>query len=212
MIDSGVVSLDNILDTRSKPHLVEFPQGDIDRLHAGLNERATRYLLNRGIYALDEFEIGYSQLRDMTTVPVHSPSGMPVGFVGRSIEGKDFKNSHGLPKREILFNLHRVRSHQHVYVLESVFDTIRCHQIGIPAVSTLGSNVTKEQLRLIFKYFSEVYVVPDRDEAGKRMALTMMDRGAILVAVPEGAKDVGDLTDERIKALLDRSNPVAGIL
>lgn len=27
MIDSGVVSLDNILDTRSKPHLVEFPQG-----------------------------------------------------------------------------------------------------------------------------------------------------------------------------------------
>jgi hypothetical protein len=27
-----------------------------------------------------------------------------VGFVGRSIEGKDFKNTPGLPKTKILFN------------------------------------------------------------------------------------------------------------
>ena len=39
-----------------------------------------------------KFSLGYSEKQDMVTVPVHSPDGMPVGFVGRSIEGKEFKN------------------------------------------------------------------------------------------------------------------------
>ena len=83
-------------------------------------------------------------------------------------------------------------------------DVIRCHQLGIPAVSTFGAGVTKEQNELIFKYFPEVYVVPDRDEAGRKMALTMMKMGARLVPVPEGYKDVGQMDDEGIKQLLNR--------
>jgi DNA primase len=150
-------------------------------------------------------------LRDMITVPVHSPTGIPVGFVGRSIEGKDFKNSKDLPRRENLFNLHRVKASSYVYLLESSFDVIRCHQLGIPAVSSLGSSVSKDQVSLIFKYFPEVYVVPDRDDGGRKMALTLMKNGATLIAVPEGYNDVGNLSDEGIKKLLDRSNPIAGL-
>ena len=190
---------------------IVFPQEEIDRLHNNLTSRAIEYLNNRSIFALDEFEIGYSLVRDMVVVPVHSPAGEPVGFVGRSIEGKDFKNSAGLPKRTTLFNLHRVRSKPYVYVLESSFDVIRCHQLGIPAVGTFGASVTKEQVKLIFNYFPEVYVVPDRDDAGRKMALTLMDKGAMLIPVPEGSNDVGDLTDSQICDLLDRSDPLAGL-
>jgi hypothetical protein len=43
------------------------------------------------------------------------------------------------------------------------------------------------------------------------MALTLMKNGATLIAVPEGYNDVGNLSDEGIKKLLDRSNPIAGL-
>ena len=68
---------------------------------------------------------------------------MFVGFVARSVEGKDFKNTPKLPKSKVLFNLHRAKIYDSVYVVESSFDAIRLDQCGIPAVATLGSNVSK---------------------------------------------------------------------
>ena len=194
------------------PIYEQFDQDLVTRLHTSLNDRAREYFTNRGIHALDEFELGYSIAHDMVIVPAHSPTGMLVGFQARSIDGKQFKNSTDLPKRHLLFNLHRVRSSSYVYVLESPMDVIRCHQLGIPAVSSYGSGITKEQIEIVFKYFPEVYVCPDRDDAGRKMALTMMRKGATLVAVPQGYNDVGNLSDEGIKELLDRSNPIAGLL
>lgn len=194
-----------------KPIYEQFDQELVSRLHACLNDRARGYFEQRGIHAFEEFELGYSQIHDMVIVPSHSPTGMLVGFQGRSIDGKQFKNSSDLPKRHLLFNLHRVRASSYAYVLESPMDTIRCHQLGIPAVSSYGSGITKEQIEIVFKYFPEVYVVPDRDEAGKKMALTMMKRGATLLPVPMGYNDIGDLDDREIMTLLDRSNPLAGI-
>lgn len=212
IIGSQQLDVETIIKKMDKKDELEpFPQETIDRLHDCLDQRALEYFHSRGITATEEFELGYSFLRDMVVVPVHAPNGMPVGFVGRSVEGKDFKNSSGLPKRNVLFNLHRVRSSPYVYVMESTFDAIRCHQLGIPAIATFGSSVTKEQVELVFKYFPEVYVVPDRDDAGRKMALTLMNKGATLIPVPEGFNDIGDLTDDQIKDLLDRSNPLAGI-
>ncbi len=147
----------NVVDAVNKMSVnEEFEEYDtelIARLHRDLGDRAIKYLNGRGITALEEFEIGYSANRDSIVIPVHSPTGMLVGFQARSIDGKDFNNSPGLPKRRLLFNLHRVRTSLYVYVLESPMDVIRCHQLGIPAVSTFGSGVTKEQNELVFKYF-----------------------------------------------------------
>lgn len=193
-----------------KDEFVEYPQGEVDRLHADV-KHAIPYLNGRGIYDVHTFEIGYSAVRNMVTIPMHTDAGLLVGFQGRSIEGKSFNNTPDLPKRKIVFNLHRVRMSQHVFVLESAFDVIRCHQLGIPAVSTLGSGVTKEQIELLFRYFPTVYVSPDRDEAGKKMASVLMDKGAILRVVPEGYNDIGDLTDDQIKELLT-TDILAGIL
>ena len=205
LVGSPKANVISAVDKMDKPE--EFEEFDSEltkRLHEGLDDRSLSYLAARGITAVDEFEIGYSTVRDSIVIPVHSPTGMLVGFQARSIEGKEFQNSPGLPKRRLLFNLHRVRSSPYVYVLESPMDVIRCHQLGIPAVSTFGAGVTKEQNALVFKYFTEVYVVPDRDEAGRKMALTMMSSGATLIPVPEGYKDVGALDDDRIKELLSR--------
>ncbi len=110
--------------------------------------RAMRYYNGRLIteQSVQKFDLGYSEKQDMVTIPVHSPDGIPVGFVGRSVEGKDFKNTPGLPKSKILFNLHRVKTSSKVYVVESSFDAIRLDQVGMPAIATLGANVSSFSL------------------------------------------------------------------
>jgi DNA primase len=89
--------------------------------------RAMRYFEGRKITkrSIEKFSLGYSEKQDMVTIPVQSPDGMTIGFVARTIEGKEFKNTPGLPKSKILFNLHRIKTSSRVYVLESSFDAIR---------------------------------------------------------------------------------------
>ena len=91
-----------------KPDYVAYDEFTLKRLNSQLisSERAKDYLLYRKMdqSSMVKFMLGYSEKQDMITIPVHAPNGIPVGFVGRSIEGKDFKNTPGLPKSKILFN------------------------------------------------------------------------------------------------------------
>jgi len=135
---------------------------------------------------------------------VHSPDGMPVGFVGRSIEGKEFKNTPGLPKAKTLFNLNRVKTADKVYVVESSFDAIRLDQVGLPAVATLGSNVSNLQIELLQKYFNNIIVIADNDEAGGNMKDKIIEKLGSRVSVIQlnkQYKDIGDMSDEDIKQL-----------
>jgi DNA primase len=168
--------------------------------------RAIRYLNGRLIteQSMKKFMLGYSEKQDMVTIPVHSPDGMAVGFVGRSIEGKDFKNTPGLPKAKTLFNLHRVKTADKIYVVESSFDAIRLDQVGFPAVATLGANVSNMQVELLQKYFNNIIVIADNDEAGGNMKTKIIEKLGSRVSViqlEKQYKDIGDMTDEDIKKL-----------
>jgi DNA primase len=92
-----------------KPDFVEFDNELIKRLNASAlnSQRAATYYLGRGITkdSVERYLLGYSESQDMVTIPVHSPDGMCLGFVGRSVEGKEFKNTPGLPKAKTMFNL-----------------------------------------------------------------------------------------------------------
>ena len=185
----------------------EFDVSVIDRLHNSLvsNRKAIDYLALRGINlsAASEFKIGYSDKQNMTTVPVQDHTGKYVGFVGRSIEGKSFKNSNGLPRRHVLFNLNRSK-YEDVVVVESSFDAIRLWQLGIPSVATLGSYISKEQLALLNKWVKSVIVAPDKDEAGKKLVDKInlsVNKDIRIVELPDGKKDVGDLTDQEISEI-----------
>lgn len=192
----------------AKPMYVEYPIDEVERLHgaAVASERAMSYYSGRSITkaSVDKFKLGYSELRDMITIPVHSPDGMLLGFVGRSVEGKDFKNTPGLPKGKTLFNLNRVKSSKNVYVVESSFDAIRLDQCGLPAVATLGSNVSNFQIDLLKKYFNDIMVVADNDEAGSNMVKKLKEKltsKLSVVSLDKQYKDIGDMDDVQIKAL-----------
>lgn len=189
-----------------KPDYVPYDELLIKRLSAQAIEspRAMRYYSGRLINeaSVRKFDLGYSEKQDMVTIPVASPDGVSVGFVGRSVEGKDFKNTPGLPKSKVLFNLHRVKTAGKVYVVESSFDAIRLDQCGFPAVATLGSNVSKIQTDLLQKYFNNIVVIADNDEAGGNMKDKIVERlgsRVTVIKIDKQYKDIGDMPDDAIK-------------
>jgi DNA primase len=193
---------------QEKPVYSQYDQVLIKRLNTQALEspRAMRYYAGRLITedSVKKFSLGFSEKQDMVTIPVHSPDGMEVGFVGRSIEGKDFKNTPGLPKSKVLFNLHRVKTSSKVYIVESSFDAIRLDQCGFPAVATLGANVSNVQIDLLQKYFNNIIVIADNDEAGGNMKSKIVERLGARVSViqlDKQYKDIGDMTNEDIKNL-----------
>lgn len=205
--------LSNLVDDINKSLIVEeeFKQFDIEILKRLYNnlvslDRPKNYFRSRHIemQSWAKFSLGYSDKQDMVTVPVHSPDGIPIGFVGRSIEGKDFKNTPGLPKSKTLFNLHRVKKSDRVYVVESSFDAIRLDQVGLPAVATLGANVSNIQIELLQKYFNNIIVIADNDEAGGNMKDRIVEKLSSRVSVIKinnEYKDIGDMPDEELKNL-----------
>lgn len=184
----------------------------IRRLHQQAldSPRAMRYFEGRRISenSIKTYLLGYSNNQDMVIVPMYDPSGkICVGFVARSVEGKEFKNTPGLPKSKILFNLSRAKQYNSVYVVESSFDAIRLNQNGVAAVATLGANVSRNQTDLLTKYFNDVIVVGDNDDAGKEMQGKILDRlgnRATLIGIPSRFKDIGDMSDSDIQELVKR--------
>ena len=128
---------------------------------------AQDYMHGRGFNdeTLLEFNIGYSAKQGMVTVPVHYANGVPAGLVGRSIEGKTFKNSTKLPNTKTLFNFHRARRHGNIVIVtESCFDTMRVHQAGFPnVVGTLGGYMSPDRYSLIDRSFGVVIIMTDND-------------------------------------------------
>jgi DNA primase len=204
-----------------KPDFKEFPKDTLDRLHAdlGSSKEAREYLESRGISesSMKHFNLGYSAAMKMVVTPVHSPDAIPIGIVGRSIEGKNFKNSTNLPKSKTLFNIHRAKKiGEQVIVCESNFDAIRIHQAGFPnVVATLGGFLSNEQQSLLNRYFNKIIIMTDADEAGRELGKSISGKlrnkdiswaaYGYKEIYPNKAKDAGDLTEEEIKKCIKNS-------
>ena len=54
-----------------------------------------------------------------------------------------------------------------VILVEGVFDCLALRSIGLPAIATMGSTVSKTKGELL-KFFSKVLAIPDDDTVGRR--------------------------------------------
>jgi len=213
-VDTFDQDVENIF--AEKQTFIPFSQDVVDSLHNDLDERSKQYFYSRNIFdeAIEHFYLGYSKKQDMVTVPLHSPDSMLVGIIGRSVEGKRFKNSDNLPRSLTMFNLHRAKKiSATIIVCESSFDAIRIHQAGYPnVIATLGSGISKENLQNLNRYSSSIIIATDADEAGRKLGMeiaTKLSNKNISwasfdgnVVYPHDAKDVGDLTDQEIKSCI----------
>jgi|SRR6478752_1127910 len=185
-------------------HLLEMLQEEFKR-----SDRAQKYFAYRGMnqFSADYFAMGYDPHRDMICTPMFSIDKRPIGLIGRSIEGKAFKNSADLPSAKTLFNIHNaIRSGSDTLIItESNFDAIRVNQAGYSnVVATLGGTFSDYHLTQVYTYFNRVILMTDDDEPGikfaEKIARKCNRKGVYpyrakfdeLHLFPNGAKDVSD--------------------
>lgn len=208
----------------------EFDRDKIEELHRNLKGSAGfEYMISRGFTSdtLEFFKIGYSHVKSMVTVPVYSHTNIPVGIIGRSIEGKRFKNSVKFPSSKVFFNLNEARKHSSTAVIvESSFDAMRVHQSGFSnVIANLGGHLSNIKIDLLNRNFTKVIIMTDNDspqfregckcggshcvghnpgrELGEKIAQSF-SREVYWAkfneneVYPRGAKDPGDMTDDEI--------------
>lgn len=177
---------------------------------------AQRYMWGRKFHdtTLDYFDVGYSETQKMVVVPMHGPIGQPLGVIGRSLVGKQFKNSPNLPKSKTAFNFHRAKkASETVIIVESSMDAMRVHQAGFPnVVALLGGFISKHHVAQLGRAFNTIIIFTDNDEAGRTLGRSIEDKLSnkrILWAAdspewlyPGNVKDASDLSDSQISKLI----------
>lgn len=191
------------------PELTSYDGSVFEQLASGyVGSAGDAYMRARGLQTptCTEFGIGYDVHRDMITVPIHDHAGNPAGIVGRSRIGKRFRNSPGLPKSKLLYNMHRANADSTVIVVEASFDVLKLWQAGYRnAVAMLGGTVSQTHAWLLNKYFDKLYVFTDNpalDTAGKELGVQLarsFDRTTMFCQYQRAVKDPGDLTETEIR-------------
>ncbi len=156
------------------------------------------------------FEVGawcrQGFLKDCIGVRLHDIKGNPVGYAGRRINSLQIKTygkwkfPSGLPKSSLLYNYHRVRSaiKRGLVIVECPWGVMRLSQLGIPAVSLLGTSISSRQSGLLSNV-SRIILMLDGDIAGKNAMRRICDdfnsnTQVQIFELPEGL-DPDDLSD-----------------
>lgn len=112
------------------------------------------------------------------TIPIHNEYGESVGFSARRLgNGEEAKyintgETDVYVKGNLIFNYHRakpeVRKTKKAYLVEGAMDVLSFEKIDYHnAVATLGTAITKEQLRLLKQLHAPIIVCYDGDSAGR---------------------------------------------
>lgn len=146
----------------------------------------------------------YDRFRGRVIFPVHNISGKVIAFGARML-GKEknqpkYINSPETEiyhKSNVLYGLYQakntIRQNDNCYLVEGYTDVISLHQAGVDnVVSSSGTALTEEQIKLIRRFSENVTVLFDGDAAGIKAALRGIDlilKGGLNVRVvlfPDG--------------------------
>lgn len=146
----------------------------------------------------------YDRFRNRVIFPIHNISGKVVAFGARTLS-KDKKQPKYLNspetelynKSRILYGLYQakqeVRKEDNIYLVEGYTDVISMHQTGIKnVVSSSGTALTADQIKLIRRFTENVTVIFDGDAAGIKASIRGIDmllEGGLnvkAVALPDG--------------------------
>lgn len=104
-------------------------------------------------------------------IPIRDIKGRLVGISGRSLDGESkrkFLHSSGFTRDCYLFGEHRLKEGGvgRGIIVEGFFDAIYLWQQGYPAVALMGTYPSVIQVEKLVRFFNEVVVLPDGDDAG----------------------------------------------
>lgn len=177
-------------------------------------------LLDRGysLEILEYFEIGYSRVKDRVVIPVRDWQYKLVGLIGRAVhdwQDPRYLYNKGFKRADVLFNINNAKFNDSVIVCEGSLDAIKIAQAGYKnVVATLGAQVSQTQLKMLRRYFDEINIFSDNDEAGDHMASAIIDgchgKRMYKLDIPEGLKDPGDMTAQQIINSINNKKTIIG--
>lgn len=192
--DEGkAVGLSYFLERGFRPDIIEkFQLGYCLNVSNDFTETA----LKKG-YKLEYLEkVGLTKTKDdrhfdffrgRVMFPIHSVSGRVLGFGGRTLFtdkkiAKYFNSPESIiyNKSEILYGLFfskgDIIKYDNCFLCEGYTDVISMYQAGIQnVVSSSGTSLTKEQIRLIKRYTNNVTILYDGDAAGIKASFRGID-------------------------------------
>lgn len=132
-------------------------------------------------------ERSFDFFRGRVMFPIHSVSGRVLGFGGRTLQNdkkiaKYFNSPESIiyNKSEILYGLFFAKGdiikYDNCFLCEGYTDVISMHQAGVTnVVSSSGTSLTKEQIKLVKRYTNNITILYDGDAAGIKASFRGID-------------------------------------
>ena len=177
----------------------------------------------------------YNRFRDRIMFPIRDARGRAIGFGGRAMDPNHPAKYYNSPETALfdkgrsLFNHGPAREAagkgKPLVVAEGYMDVIALSEAGFTAtVAPLGTAITEDQLRLLWRMAPEPIIALDGDTAGLRAAMRVIDNALPLLEagqslrfalMPEGL-DPDDLIKAQgggaMQKLLDQAIPMVQLL
>lgn len=195
-----------------------------------------KLLIDAGLAAESDRGSGlYNRFRDRIMFPIRDARGRAIGFGGRAMDPNHPAKYYNSPETALfdkgrsLFNHGPAREAagkgKPLIVAEGYMDVIALSEAGFTAtVAPLGTAITEDQLRLMWRMAPEPVIALDGDTAGLRAAMRVIDIALPLLEagqslrfalMPEGL-DPDDLIKAQgagaMQKLLDQAIPMVQLL
>ncbi len=177
----------------------------------------------------------YDRFRNRIIFPIRDGRGRAISLGGRAMDPKDNAKYLNGPETEIFDKGRNLYNHapareaagkgKPLIVAEGYMDVIALSEAGFTAaVAPLGTAVTEDQLRLMWRIHDEPVISLDGDAAGIRAALRVIDLALPLLeagkglrfAVLPGGQDPDDLIKAQgpaaMQAVLEAAQPMVNLL
>ncbi len=202
---------------------------------AGLGFTGEEMATSGMLIAGDDIPVSYDRFRHRVMFPITDLKDRTIAFGGRALDPEapaKYLNSPETPlfhKGSVLFNAARARSRAHdldqVIAVEGYMDVVALAEAGIEnAVAPLGTALTEDQIRLMWRMAPEPILCFDGDSAGQKAAHRAIDtvlpllqpgKSITFAFLPEGL-DPDDLVRQQgsaaMQSVLGRARPLAEVL
>ncbi len=144
------------------------------------------YLTQTGL-SIERDDNLFDRFAGRVIFPIHSLSGNVIGFGGRTLKtDKKIAKYQNSPesdiyhKSRVLYGLFQAKKHivsdERCFLVEGYTDVISMHQAGIEnVVSSSGTALTTDQIRLIKRFTQNITIIYDGDEAGIKASFRGID-------------------------------------
>lgn len=161
------------------------------------------YILKQGFKdaTLSHFNIGYARVGEFfgrVCFPIDAPDGTIISISGRAVSDDVEPKYYILGETDkslTLYNISRIdKDDDYIIVVEGMKSCMWFYENGIKSVvSTMGSSISDEQIKLLLKLGRKVICIGDNDTAGQRLNQKIYNH--LYKFLPVKKIDIGLFTD-----------------